>query len=173
VLPLEDVGFQLQQRRHFCLGVGSQQLWLCIPYTHPTSNYFKIVCWNLSLKLATYKNNWEVAILMNNYYILGALSTLCPRFAVIINNISKDDKTHHVTIGSISQCKCPNFTKMSSHVLRKKGKWVYWKHLCNVFKILCKADHNNSKLIHALMYTYNDIMRPLELASVVEHQCWC
>lgn len=102
------------------------------------------MCQNLSLQLATHKIKWEGAILMNEYYVVLAITILCPSFAVIINIISKDDKSHHVTIGNIPQCTCPNFTKMSSHILRKKGKWVYWKHLHNVFKIFRKVDYNNS-----------------------------
>ena len=33
---------------------------------------------------------------------------------------------------------------------------------------LCKMDYNNDKFIHPRMYTYNMVMRFLELACVVE-----
>ena len=31
---------------------------------------------------------------MNNYYVVGAIAILCSRFAVTINIIPKDDKSH-------------------------------------------------------------------------------
>lgn len=34
-------------------------------------------------------------------------------------------------------------------------------------------DYENDKFIHALIYTYNEVMRLLELASVVEHKLSC
>jgi hypothetical protein len=45
---------------------------------------------------------------------------------------------------------------------------VYCKHLYYVFRILCKVDYKSDKFIHAPTYTYNEVMRLLELASVVE-----
>ena len=36
--------------------------------------------------------------------------------------------------------------------------------------ILCKVDYDNDKFIHAQTYTYNKVMRLLEVAGVVEHE---
>ena len=37
-----------------------------------------------------------------------------PGFGVLINIVSKEDITYHVTIGDMPHCTCPYFTKMSS-----------------------------------------------------------
>jgi hypothetical protein len=38
------------------------------------------------------------------------------------------------------------------------------------FKFLSKANYDNNKFIHALTYTYNEVMRLLKLINVVEHK---
>jgi hypothetical protein len=45
---------------------------------------------------------------------------------------------------------------------------VYCKHLYYVFRNLCKVDYESDKFIHAPKYTYNEVMRLLEFAGVVE-----
>ena len=62
----------------------------------------------------------------------------------------------------------PGLHEMSSQSLGEKGKWVYCKHLYYVFRILCKMDYDSEKFIHPPMYPYNEVMRLLELAGVVE-----
>jgi hypothetical protein len=99
VLALEDVGFQLQQRE-----------------------FRKTMHHNPTVPLADHKNKWESARLMEGYYVVGVTAIPCPGFGVIINIVSKLDITYHVTIGDIPHCTCPDFTKMSSHALGKKGK---------------------------------------------------
>ena len=47
-------------------------------------------------------------------------------------------------------CTCPDFLKMPSWVLGKKGKWVYYKYLYYVFRFLCKVGYKSDKFIHAL-----------------------
>jgi hypothetical protein len=44
---------------------------------------------------------------------------------------------------------------------------VYCKHLYYVFRFLCKVDYDIDKFIHAPSYFYNEVMRLLELSSVV------
>ena len=90
------------------------------------------------------------------------------RFGMIINIVSKENIAYCVTIGEIPHYSCPNFTKMSSQSLGKKRKWVYCKHLHDMFRFMCKVDYDNDKFIHAPTYTYNKVMRLLELANVVE-----
>ena len=62
----------------------------------------------------------------------------------------------------------PGFTKKPSHALVKKIKWVYRKHLYHVFRFLCRVHYESDKFNHAPTYTYNEVMRLLELASIVE-----
>lgn len=56
---------------------------------------------------------------------------------------------------------------MSSQTLGREAKQVYYKHLYYVFGFLCNVDYNDSKFIHAPTYTCNEVMRLLELASML------
>ena len=76
---------------------------------------------------------------MEGYYVVGVIAIVYLSFGVIMNINSKDDITYHVIIGNMFYCTCPDFTKISSHALRKKGKWVYCKHLYYVFRFLYKG----------------------------------
>ena len=105
---------------------------------------------------------------MDGYYVVGVTAIPCLGYGVIINIVSKEDITYRMTIGDIPHCTCPDFTKMFSQALEKKGKWMYCKHLYYVFRFLCKVDYESDKFIHAPTYTYNEVMCLLELAGVVE-----
>jgi hypothetical protein len=179
VLALEDAGFQLQQREVLSpRRMFSMIATLPIPRTdfhappnpdaHPTSRFGKTVRRNLSAPMPDHKNKWESAGLMDGYYVVGVTAIPYPGFGVLINIVSKEDISYRVTIGDIPHCTCPDFTKMSSQSLGKKGKWVYCKHLYYVFRFLCKVDYDSDKFIHAPTYSYNEVMRLLELAGVVE-----
>ena len=99
-----------------------------------------------------------------------------PGYGVIINIVSKEDITYRITIGDIPHCTCPDFIKMSSQALGKKGKWVYCKHLYYVFRFLCKVDYESDKFIHAPTYMQNEVMHLLELIGLLECEqlckCW-
>ena len=105
---------------------------------------------------------------MEGYYVVGVNPIPYSSYEVIINIVSKKDITYHITIGYILHCTCPDFTKMSSQALGKKGKWVYCKHLYYVFRFLCKVDYESDKFIYAPTYTYNEVMCLLELAGIAE-----
>ena len=47
---------------------------------------------------------------------------------------------------------------------------MYCKHFYYVFKFLCKVDNDSDKFIHAPMYSYNEVMHLLELASVIGYE---
>ena len=47
---------------------------------------------------------------------------------------------------------------------------MYCKHLYYVFEFLCKVDYDSDKFIHAPMFTFNKVMRLLELGSVVDFE---
>jgi hypothetical protein len=104
---------------------------------------------------------------MDGYYVVGITAIPYLGFGVLINIISKEDITYRVTIGDMLYCSCPDFTKMSSQSLGNKRKWVYCKHLYYVFRFLCKVDYDSDKFIHASTYSYNEVIRLLELAGVV------
>lgn len=134
---------------------------------HPTYRFGKFVHCSPTPLTANYKNNSENARLMDNYNVIGVTATPNPCFRVIINIVSKEDITYCVIIGDILHCTCMDFIKMSSHALGKKGKWVYYKHSCYVFRFMCKMDYESDKFIHAPTYTHNEVMRLPELASFV------
>lgn len=129
------------------------------------------VCWNPTISSMDNKYTWKSALLMDGYYVVIAIPYV--GFGVIINIISKEDTSYHVTIGDIPQYTCPDFTKMSSGVLGEKMLQVSYKHFYYVFKFLCKLDYENNKFIHAPTHTYNEVMHLLELVGEVEHeQSW-
>ena len=43
-------------------------------------------------------------------------------FGILINIVSKEGYSFYVTIGDIQHGTCPNFMKMSSHVLEREGR---------------------------------------------------
>jgi hypothetical protein len=179
VLIFKDIGFQLQQREalspHRRLSTiatfsipRSHFSMPPTPDAHLTFRFGKIVCRNPTEPLADHKNKWESAGLIKCYYVVGVTAIPYPGLGVIINIVSNHDIIYHVTIGDILHCTCPDFMKMSSHALRKKGKWVYSKHLYYVFRFLCKVDYEIDKFIHAPTYTFNEVMQRLKLTSIVE-----
>jgi hypothetical protein len=138
------------------------------PDVHPTFKFGKIVRRNPTTPTAYHKNKWKSVGLMDGHYVVGVTAIPYPGYGVIINIVSKVDITYRITISDIPHCTCPDFTKMSSQALRKKGKLVYCKHLYYVFRFLCKVHYESNKFIHASTYTYNEVMRLLELVGVVE-----
>jgi hypothetical protein len=104
---------------------------------------------------------------MNNHYVILVIVIPCHGFGMFINMVSKKDITYCITVGNILHCTCLDFMEMSSHALGKKGKWVYYKHICYVFRFMCKMDYESDKFIHAPTYTHNEVMRLPELASFV------
>ena len=147
-------------RSHFCMPLN--------PDAHPTLRFGKTVRQNPIAPTANHKNKWESVGLMDIYYVVVVNAIPYPGYGVIMNIVSKEDITDRITIGDIPPCKCLDFMKMSSQALGKNEIWVYCKHLYYVFRFLCKVDYESDKFIHAPRYTYNVVMRLLELASVVE-----
>jgi hypothetical protein len=100
-----------------------------------------------------HKNKWESTRLMDEYYVVGVTTIPYQGLAVIINIISKEDNSYHVTIGNMSQCTCLNFTKTSSGVFGKERE-MYYKRVHHVFQFLYNVDYDNDKFIQAPTYTY-------------------
>jgi hypothetical protein len=84
--------------------------------------------------------------------------------------ISNGNKSQCVTIGDIPQCTCPYFIVLSFVTLGKKRIWMYCNHLYHVFIFLNNVDYDNDKFIHTPTYTYDEVMRLVELVYVVEHK---
>ena len=107
---------------------------------------------------------------MDGSNVIGVTAIPYPGIGVLINIVSKEDIAYRVTIVDMRHCTCLDFMKMSSQSLGKKGKWVYCKHLYYVFKFFCKVNYDCDKFIHAPTYSYDEVMRLLELAGVVERE---
>ena len=105
---------------------------------------------------------------MDGYYVVGVTPIPYLGYGCIITIVSKDDKTYLVSIANIPQCTYPNFAKMLSLAVGKRGQWVSCKHLYYVFRYLCKVDYATDKFIHAPTFSYNEVMCLLELAGVAE-----
>jgi hypothetical protein len=180
VLALENVGFQVQQsgalspsrrlititmlpipRMDFHMLLNSD--------AHPTSRFGKSVRRNLAPPTVDHKNKWESAGLMDIYYVVGITAIPYQGFGVLINIVSKEDITYRVTIGDMPHCTCFELKKMSSQSLGYKEKCSVLQNLYYVLRILCKMNYDSDKFIHAPTYSYNEVMRILELAGVVEH----
>lgn len=56
--------------------------------------------------MVEHKNKWKNIGLMDEHYVVGVTTTPCPKFEVIIEIISKEDITYHVTIGDIPHSSC-------------------------------------------------------------------
>jgi hypothetical protein len=135
---------------------------------HPTSRFGKSVRRNLAPPTVDHKNKWESVGLMDGFYVVGITVIPYPGFEMLINIVSKENIIYCVTIGDLPHCTCSDFTKMSSQSLGKKDKWVYCKHLYYMFRFLYKVHYDSNKFIHAPMYSYNEVIRLIELAGVVE-----
>ena len=178
-MALEDARFQLQQKElispHRRLSTIAM---LPIPWTdfqvplkldaHPTSRFGKMVRRNLGALTTYHKNKCESIGLIHGYYVVGMTAIPYPGFGVLLNIVSKDDIKYRVTNTDMSHCTCSDFTKMLSQSLQKKKKWVYCKHFYYVFKSMWIVDYDSDKFIHAPTYSYDEVMRLLELVSVVE-----
>ena len=105
---------------------------------------------------------------MDGYYVVGVTPILYLGNGCIITIVFREEKTNLVPIADIPQCNCPDFAKMLSLAVGKKGQWVSCKHLYYVFRYLCKVDYATDKFIHAPTFSYNEVMLLLELAGVVE-----
>ena len=92
------------------------------PDVHPTFKFGKTVRCNPTTPTTDHKNKWESVGLMDDYYVVGVTAIPYHGYGVIVNIVVKEDITYRITIGGIPHCTCPNFTKMSSQALGKKGK---------------------------------------------------
>jgi hypothetical protein len=177
VLALEDGGFQLQQReamsprRRFRsipnLPIPRSQFRVpADPETHPTQRHGKSVRRSTATASGDHRNKWESACLMDGTYITAVTAIPHPGFGAVINLVSKSDQTYVVSISSFPGCSCPDFKTMETTSLGRHRKWVPCKHLYYVFRWLCKMDFNEDSFIHAPTFSYNEVMRTLELCGV-------
>ena len=89
---------------------------------HPIFMFGKTVRRNPTTLTTYHKNKWESVGCMDGNYVVSVTAIPYPGYGVIIDIVSKEDITYRITIGDIPHCTCPDFTKMSSQALGKKGK---------------------------------------------------
>ena len=138
------------------------------PNVHPNTWFSKAIRRNMAAPLVEHTIKWESALHMDEYYVVGVTPTPYPRYKCIISIVSKEEKTYLVSMVDISQWSCPNFAKMLSLAVGKRVHWVPCKHLYYLFRYLCKIDYATDKLIHAPTFSYNEVIRLLELAGVAK-----
>lgn len=89
----------------------------------------------------------------------------------------REDNSYYVIIGDTARDTHDVYAWTSSWcppwLWERKRKRVYCKHIYYLFRFLSEVDNDNNKDIHALMSTYNHVMRLLELAGVLQHKWWC
>ena len=57
---------------------------------------------------------------MDGYFVVAFTTIPYLGIGMLINIVSKEDITYRVIIGDIPHCMCPNFTKISSHALKRR-----------------------------------------------------
>jgi len=112
VCPQTHISTQLRDTRKQCLAIQQNPWWIT-------------------------KNKWKCVELLDGYYVVGVIVIPYLGLGAIINIVSKEDISYHIVIDDIPHYTCINFTKLSSHALGKKGKWVHCKHLNYMFRFLC------------------------------------
>lgn len=95
---------------------------------------------------------------MDGYYVVGMTGNPYLGYSCIITIVPKEGENLPHGIANIPQCTWPNFAKMLSLALGKRGQWVSFKHLYCVFKYLCKVDYGTNKFIHTPTFNYNEVM---------------
>ena len=106
-----------------------------------------------STPTANLENKWESAKLMDKYHVVGITAILYSRCAMIINIVSKEEKSYPFKICDYPHCTCLNFTKMSLQGLRKNENGC----IANTFT-MCScfyARRINDKFPYPPTYTFN------------------
>lgn len=179
ILALEEAGFQLQQRgvlsprrqfqvsanmplprSHFPVPVD--------PDTHPTTRNGYAIRRSSDAPTSDHRNKWSSAGLMNNYWITNVTSIPYPGFGCVISLKSPSETIYCITITDFPGCTCPDFMKMTSETLGKRGQWKYCKHVYYIFRYLCEMDYKVDTFMHAPSFSFNEVMRVLEMAKVAE-----
>ena len=179
ILALEEAGFQLQQRgalsprrqfqnaanmplprSHFPTPVN--------PDSHPTTRDGFAIRRSSDAPTPEHRNKWSSAGLMNNCHVTSVTSIPYPAYGCVISMDSGNGKVYCITITDLPGCTCPDFMKMTSETLGKKGQWRYCKHVYYIFHYFCKMDYKVDTFMHAPSFSYNEVMHILELAKVAE-----
>ena len=179
VFALEDAGFQLQQRG----AMSPRQMFISSldmpiprsqfhvpanPDSHRTIRGSSTIRRSSEAPTAEHRNQWESASFMNNCQVTNVTAIPYPGYGIVITLDSGKGNDYYVTITDISSCTCPSFVKMMSGALGKRLQWIYCKHVYYIFRYLCKMDYKVDTFMHAPSYSYNEVMRILELAAVIQ-----
>ena len=178
VFALEDVGFQLQQRgamsphRMFISSLDmpipcAQFEVPANPDSHKTIRGNSTIRKNGDALTTEHRNQWESASHMNKCQDMNVNAIPYPGYRVVITLDSGKGKVYYVSITNFPSCTCPSFVKMMSGALGKWLQWIYCKHVYYILWYLCKMDYKMDTFMHAPSYSYNEVMRILELATVI------
>lgn len=103
---------------------------------------------------------------MSGCYVTDVTAIPYPGYGIVISFDCGNDNIYHITINTFPQCSCTDFVKMSAASLGKKGQWVNCKHMYYIFRFLCNLEYQTAPFIHALNFSYNEVMRIFVLAGV-------
>ena len=104
---------------------------------------------------------------MNKCQVMNVSAIPYPGYGVVITLDNGKAKVYYVFITDFPSCTCPSFVKMMSGALGKRLQWIYCKHMYYILRYLCKMDYKVDTFMHAPSYSYNEVMRILELAAVI------
>ena len=88
-------------------------------------------------------------------------------YEVVIILDSGKGKVYYISITDFPSCTCPLFAKMMFGALGKQLQWIYCKHVYYILRYLSKMDYKMDTFMHPSSYSYNEVMRILELAAVI------
>ena len=177
VAALEDAGFQLQQRgtmsprRQFQSSADMPLLRSDFPVPdHPDhhltlrNNYS--IRRNPDAPTAEHRNKWDSAALMNGCFVTGVTAIPYPGFGCVVSLDTGKNNVYLITLCDLPSCTCPDFLKMISAALGKRGQWVNCKHIYYIFRYVCKMDYKEDTFLHAPSFSYNEVLNVLESAGV-------
>ena len=89
--------------------------------------------------LLEHKNKWESALHMDGYYVVGVIAIPYLGYGCIVTVISKEEKTYLMSVVDNPHHNCPNFVKMTSMVVGKRGHWMPCKHSYYDFHVFVQS----------------------------------
>lgn len=124
---------------------------------HPTSMFSKIACRTNNGSQNEMRERWT--------HVVGVIAIPQLGFGMIINIFSKEDSSYKVISHNATTSTLPKYLPRL---------WERDGHECTANNTLCvdfyEVDYENDQFVYAPTYTYNEVVRILELAGVIAHE---
>jgi hypothetical protein len=138
------------------------------PDAHPTIRNNQHIRRNPDVPTVDHRNKWESAALIPSCRLTNLTAIPYPGYGCVATIDCGRDSVYRVTIAAFPECTCPDFIKMVSETLGKKKVWKYCKHMYYIFRYMCKMDPKKDTFMHAPSFSYNEVIRVLEVMGVVQ-----